>query len=375
MLVLACGGDPPPGDAGPGDTGPSDTGTADTGMRDVGPGDAGNDAFVEDVGTDAFVEDAGTDASTWCVGPPGLYVEASCTDLAPGVSAYHPRYALWSDGDDKERFVYLPPGTQIDTSDPDRWGFPVGTRLYKTFSIGGVRIETRILEKIAAPRGPASWTMTAYAWSADQQSVHLVSAFGERDVLGTGHDVPSLMECIRCHSIAQDDVINGFSAIQLAHDEGGVTLASLNADGWLSAAIDPADATIPGSASDQAALGYLHANCGSCHGGPTPEHGLDYWVRVGTPDVPSTTTWTTSVCSCSVWTGLNASGDFVDLRIAPAHPELSVATVRMSTRVAMDQMPPIGTAVVDDAGLALISDWIATLDPTANGCPHGCPWP
>ena len=84
--------------------------------------------------------------------------------------------------------------------------------------------------------------------------MHLVSAFGERDVLGTGHDVPSLMECIRCHSIAQDDTLNGFSAVQLAHAEGGVTLASLNADGWLSAPIDPATAAVPGSATDQAAL-------------------------------------------------------------------------------------------------------------------------
>jgi hypothetical protein len=309
------------------------------------------------------------------VGPPGLYADGSCTVPAPGVRPYHPRFALWSDGADKERFVYLPPGASIDTSDPDRWGFPIGTRLYKTFSIGGVRLETRVLEKIAAPRGTSSWTMTSYVWSADQRSVTLVGAFGAQDVLGTTHDVPSHTQCVRCHSVAQDDAINGFSAVQLAHDEDGVTLAMLNTEGWLSAPIDPAQATIPGDATAQAALGYLHANCGNCHGGPAAEHDLDYQVRVGTTDVTATRTWATAVCGCSAWSRTLPSGEHVDLRVDPHHADLSVSIVRMGTRVLTDQMPPIGTEVVDSSGIDDVSAWITSLPEAANGCPHGCPWP
>ena len=64
-------------------------------------------------GTDAGT-DAGHDAGpAGCVGPPGLYAEGSCAELAAGVRPFHPRFALWSDGTDKERFVYLPPGTRI----------------------------------------------------------------------------------------------------------------------------------------------------------------------------------------------------------------------------------------------------------------------
>jgi len=380
LLVLACGSPPAPAADAGFDASRDDAAVAgDVGSApDVGPdalaSDVGMDALALDVGTDAG-SDVGTDAWLPCVGPPGLYADGSCTVLAAGVRAYHPRYALWSDGADKERFVYLPPGSSIDTSDPDRWGFPIGTRLYKTFSIGGVRIETRILEKIAAPRGTSSWTMTSYVWSADQRSVTLVGAFGAQDVLGTTHDVPSYTQCVRCHSVAQDDAINGFSAVQLAHDEDGVTLAMLNADGWLSAPIDPAQATIPGDATAQAALGYLHANCGNCHGGPAAEHDLDFQVRVGTTDVTATRTWATAVCGCSAWSRTLSSGEHVDLRIDPSHADLSVSIVRMGTRVLTDQMPPIGIDVVDPSGIDDVSAWITSLPETANGCPHGCPWP
>lgn len=361
LALIAC--TPPPATV--------DAGT-DAASLDADAIDAGSDAFAPD----AFVQgDVGSDAGAPCVGPPGLYAAGSCTVLADGVRPYHPRFSLWADGADKERFVFLPAGSQIDTSDPDRWGFPVGTRLYKTFSLGGLRLETRVLEKISAGRGPSHWTMTSYVWSADQRSVTAAGAFGVTDVLGSGHDVPSQVQCNRCHSLGQDDVINGFSAVQLAHSEDGVTLASLNADGWLTTPIDPTTAQIPGDATTVAALGYLHANCGNCHGGPTPEQGFDVWVRIGTALPTDAHVWTTGVCACSGWAHTLASGEVLDLRIAPHHPEQSVVTYRMGSRVMSEQMPPIATHDVDPDGVAALTAWIASLDETANGCPHGCPWP
>ncbi len=238
-----------------------------------------------------------------------------------------------------------------------------------------MRLETRILEKVAPARSTDSWTFSAYAWSADQRSVAEVGAFGEQDVLGTEHDVPSRASCVRCHSLAQDDVLVGFSAIQLNHDGEGVTLATLNDEDLLSDPIALDQAIVPGDATEQAALGYLHANCGNCHGGPAPEHGLDYWLPVGATEVTSTPTWATAVCTCSVWTSTTREGDVVDLRIAPGDPELSVSVHRMLTRAPTDRMPPIASERVDDEGVRILSEWIRTLDPSANGCPHGCPFP
>jgi hypothetical protein len=72
-----------------------------------------------------------------CDGPPGLYVDASCRELAPALLAYAPRFELWADGADKERYVFVPSGYRIDTTRPDDWVFPIATTFYKTFLAGG----------------------------------------------------------------------------------------------------------------------------------------------------------------------------------------------------------------------------------------------
>ena len=55
----------------------------------------------------------------------------------------------------KTRWVYLPPDTTIDTSNMDEWNFPVGTKFWKQFVVGGVIVETRMLHK-TAPGAPGT---------------------------------------------------------------------------------------------------------------------------------------------------------------------------------------------------------------------------
>src|SRR5690606_11039614 len=57
----------------------------------------------------------------------GLYSDWEARTLRCGVTAYAPGYELWSDGAEKQRYVWLPPGATIDVSDPDDWDYPVGT--------------------------------------------------------------------------------------------------------------------------------------------------------------------------------------------------------------------------------------------------------
>src|SRR5688572_17338840 len=47
----------------------------------------------------------------------GLFAAAGAQALAQNVSAYTPNYALWSDGADKSRWISMPEGGWIDTSD------------------------------------------------------------------------------------------------------------------------------------------------------------------------------------------------------------------------------------------------------------------
>ncbi len=303
---------------------------------------------------------AGGGTPVTCNGPPGLYVDGSCTVLAEGVRFFQPRYWLWTDGADKKRYIYLPPGTQIDTTDPDGWVFPVGTRLYKTFLVDGVRIETRLLEKRAdvdadGGTGEPYWIHVAYAWDAAQTSVNAVPD-GVEDALGTDHDIPSSEQCLTCHTPVARDMGLGFSAIQLNHDLSGLSLAMLRADQRLTADISLDAARIPGDSVENEALGYLHANCGHCHGGPAaPGPGLRMRSLVGTSSVEESDAFTTAVGVPSNWFDVG-----ITARIVAGDPGASAIFARLSRRGG-GQMPPLGTEAVDDVGAGRVSAWIDAL--------------
>ena len=377
----------PPVDAGTPEvdagTPPVDSGTppVDSGTPEVDAGTPPVDSGTPAVDSGTPEVDAGPELPT-CSGPPGLYKDDECQVLSDGVQAYHPQYPLWSDGAIKSRFVYLPPGTHIDTSNPDRWNFPIGTRFYKTFAAGALRVETRVLVKNAAAASIDSWTLTTYAWSADQRSVSPASTSGVPNALGSGLDIPSQAQCKSCHNMTDADAPIGFNAIQLNHHADGVTLqqllaASLLVNGSEGAALNVSEqnARIPGDGAAQAALGYLHGNCGHCHGGSTPRAGMRLWSSVGMTQLSDAPIYQTAVCHClERWAGRsNDDGDLYVMRVVPGHAANSGIIGRMSRRGAGEQMPPIGTNLVDPTGLATVKAWINSLDPgTCNASPVAC---
>lgn len=143
--------------------------------------------------------------------------------------AFTPQYPLWSDGSDKRRWIFLPPGTSIDKSNPDAWQFPLGTRAWKEFSRDGKRIETRFIERLA----DGSWRYVTYMWNSTGTQATLAPAHGVRE-----SGIPSRADCLACHEGAAVPIL-GYSAVQL-------------------------DAKLP------KALGYLHGNCGHCHNDTGP---------------------------------------------------------------------------------------------------------
>lgn len=285
----------------------------------------------------------------------GLY-EADMVTLAPGVRAYAPRFELWSDGATKRRWVYLPPGAQIDTSDMDYWVYPQGTKLFKEFSRDGLRIETRLLEKL----GDQDWRMVAYLWNeAGTDAVAIPD--GQPNAHGTQHDVPSEAQCSTCHRNVPDRVL-GASALQLAHAGSGLTLDTLVAEGRLT---DPplGPLTLPGDATAQAALGALHANCGTCHNPHTalPTSGLRMWLEVA--DLASVTTTGAYTSLVGVPTLSLPTPDTPALLIAPGDPAASAVLYRMQSRELGVGMPPLGSELPDPQGIEAVRAWIAALPP------------
>src|SRR6186997_368512 len=132
---------------------------------------------------------AGDQALAPTLADTGLFEAGSIERVRAGNVAFTPQHALWTDGMAKRRWLYLPPGTSIDKSDPDRWEFPRGTRVWKEFSAGD-RIETRLIERLA----DGSWRFASYVWNTEGTEATLAPAEGIPK-----RGIPSRLDCLACH--------------------------------------------------------------------------------------------------------------------------------------------------------------------------------
>jgi hypothetical protein len=335
----------------------------------------GDDEAIPDDGeADAAVDlpDAATtpDADPRLLSSQGLYADIGAKTVVPGALEYAPAHALWSDAAAKRRWIILPPGSTIDTSDMDHWKFPVGTKLFKEFALEGKLLETRLIEI----RPDDTFFAGAFIWNEAQTEATL-SLGGQDNVLGTQHDVPTQNRCGTCHK-GEPGFVLGFSALQLAKESpaaGEVTLESVK--DRLSS--PPATAPkFPGDATARAAFGYLHANCGHCHN-PSGTANLDTCVE-------DPQTGALSECMLLRWSvadGDKATGQSAPelslinqsthtnqfpktTRVEPGDSGMSAIFVRTNQRGSNAQMPPrFATEVVDDTGAAAIKAWIDALTP------------
>ena len=98
----------------------------------------------------------------------------------------------------------------------------------------------------------------------------------------------------QCHSKLPEHLL-GLSAIQLSHTGAGATIGSLSAAGMLTVPA-PNGFKVPGSdPGTQAALGYLHANCGNCHNSSVVTVDLHLRLLVGQTSVESTDAFMSAV--------------------------------------------------------------------------------
>jgi hypothetical protein len=285
----------------------------------------------------------------------GLYADVMAGTLGPGVYEYTPQYALWSDGAVKKRWIMLPAGTQIDTSDMNFWDYPTGTKLWKEFVRDNVRVETRLLWK----KSPGDWFMMAYKWNADLSDATAVPA-GEANASLTQHDIPAVEDCTTCHGGMKDRVL-GFSALQLSHNLGGLDLDQAIALGMLSVP-PPAEFVTPGTDVEKNALGYLHANCGMCHNARSKVYSLQVMIDVWLQHDKLTTVQETPTYLTLV--NQDTTGDISEVakRISPGSPESSAVYELMSVRGDGErQMPVVGTELTDPTGLAAIQAWISGI--------------
>jgi hypothetical protein len=308
----------------------------------------------------------------------GLYADLARGILACGLVEYTPAYELWSDGAVKRRWVRLPPGASIDTSDPDGFVFPAGTWFWKEFQVrvnGELRrAETRLLHKVE--RG---WVFTTYVWSPDGRGATATNN-GVRNWQGSGHTVPTRDQCVDCHG-GRRDLVLGWDPILLGPGAQGVHFEDLHSSTDDDAGVPLTAAVPPGDAIEQAALGYLHVNCGvSCHNDSIDARARDTALYMklatghsqGVLDTPPATAINKLPTGNAPFFELPepSEGPFYDL--LPGSPARSLVLARMLVRDHPAQMPPLASNVIDDAGAAIVSAWIAQMTPE-RGYPAPAP--
>jgi hypothetical protein len=303
--------------------------------------------------------DAGAPPSTLAC--TGLYSDIVAKQLAAGVEPYAPAIPLWSDGADKERWVQLPPGTTVDTTNPNEWVFPVGTKFWKQFVKDGKRVETRLWQKVRS----GFWVDATYAWNPDETAA--VRSPGGDVPFGDGvYHIPTQDECEKCHRGRTEHIL-GFDQVELGLPGAqGLTLARLMADGRLSP--PPASATLAigddGTGVAAPAMGWLHANCGiTCHN--TNSNSVGYGAGMNLRLDPTLLDGRSSADFGNLHTTVGVKVNAVNwngrVRIIPGDPTSSLLYQLISNRGMGNQMPPIATRIVDKEHVALVEAWIRQM--------------
>lgn len=283
----------------------------------------------------------------------GLCANARCDAFADDVIELAPNYVLFANGATKRRWLSLPEGTQIDTSNMDDWRFPVGTRLWKEFTRDGVRVETRYMTKLLADdSAPRSWLFVSFAWNGRQNETVLAPNEGVPDANGTPHDIPSRSDCLGCHENLPGRVLGvGAMSLEGASPVGVADLVEMDL-----LSTPPASAfVVPGTDIDRAAFGYLHANCGHCHNPSSRPH-------LETPlELRLVTTATTLADVPARATTVDVPaivGGIAGPIVHPGDPAGSVMIIRMNAPLAPTKMPALGTEMVDPVGQDVLTAWI-----------------
>lgn len=303
-----------------------------------------------------------------------------------GIIPYEPSAKLWSDGAHKERFLAFPHLDQATYADYGGWGYGEDMVLIKNFLLPLddrdpdntlKRIETRILTK-----QNGAWFGFSYEWNEDETDAQLLVSSKKRPFARIDEDgapyayewfYPARNNCMQCHTAAAGftlGVTTGQLNYDLEYPESGTTdnqLRTLNHIGILAApGLPDAPENLPRipdysdtteSLRDRARA-YLAANCSDCHqpfgGGPA---GIDMRWQIADE----------AMGLIGEYPGRGDLGIDDGLLVAPGDPDRSVLLARMKSLDPASRMPPLATSKVDEEGVQLIADWIATLESAEAG--------
>lgn len=333
----------------------------------------------------------------------GLFAEMTGHRVAPGVRKFEVASPQWQGYATSEHFLALPPGTFVTDHEGKKpipgnvnwhhfhYHFPAGAVLVKTISLEHERgnpgtrrrVETQLLHFDGE-----TWNAYTYAWRDDQSDADLVPADGAEKHLsvrdpahagGVRHQTWSFgsrAQCFQCHNAWAESTL-AFNVEQLNRSVGGRnqlaelcdegTIRRVTRDGQPRPALtdataakepkltNPSDAAAPIAARVKS---YLHANCGHCHrfgGGGAVDFELHLGANLRDKKLAAPPA--------------RGTFDIPDAKLlAPGDPGRSVLLYRMA-KFGGGRMPHLGAELPDPLGLALVRDWLHSLQDGSNRVP------
>lgn len=308
-----------------------------------------------------------------------------------GVLPYRPSSSLFSDYAHKNRFVWMPNGTKATyVSDNAVLELPVGAALIKTFYYDDVQNapnpgDRRILETRVMIRKADGWIFADYVWNEDQTEALLdlngsttqVSFIDENDVPRTAdYRIPNEFQCFVCHK-SQDASGNptyipiGIKPQNLNFDynygsevknqltkwaeygylDTGFSLPSAN-----NSTVDYNDASKP---VDVRARSYVDANCAHCH---MANRHCDYRPMRFAFSETAGESGLENMGVCVDTEDMQDLPSNLNKIVMPRNVANSMLFYRINTVDETYRMPLHGRTLIHDEGVALMQEWINSLE-------------
>ncbi|MES2374761.1 MAG: hypothetical protein V4557_19445 [Bacteroidota bacterium] len=277
--------------------------------------------------------------------------KAADLNPAPGFTQYEISTQLFTDYAEKQRLISLPAGYQMTAIDDGLPELPDGTILVKTFyyynnkqdtSSGKNIIETRLLIK-----HDSQWNVGTYLWNSEQTEALLINTGMDKtvnwiDASGNAktilYHVPNKKECNTCHQSENKLIAIGPKVRNMNMDvlRNGVSINQLVyfSKTNLMKPVDPSLFTqLPDWKNvthklEERARAYLDINCAHCHNRNGFAAKTNLFFGYETP--------------------LNAT-------------RIAIKKESIATNLSKGKMPKLGITIIDEEGVGLIKQYLATL--------------
>ncbi|NMM50386.1 SO2930 family diheme c-type cytochrome [Marinigracilibium pacificum] len=301
--------------------------------------------------------------------------DGDISDLNPveGVLPYDLNTPLFTDYASKKRFVYVPEGSSATFDTTDVLSFPKGTILVKNFYYTLESGEDFIIETRLLLHQNDGWNLEVYEWNDEQTEAYRnivgntkpMTFVANGQTYSVDYIIPNKNQCKNCHARSNTKKpigpkVQNLNKTYQYHDGAANQISKWIENGLLEA---PEHNEIPQwvdfrdesrSLTERARV-YLEVNCGHCHqkNGSAYNSGLflNYY---------NTDSLSLGFNKNPVAAGAGSGG--LDFDIVKGDAESSILYYRMNSTETEVMMPELGRTIIDEEGVALIRDWINSLE-------------